>query len=538
MVGFADTDYHSQDDLRFIHDYCTITRNEGEVQCICDEKGHLHAIHTSSGIIGTHPDHDNIRDLCMAIEPLLENAKGSIVRTTIQPKYRLSKYCELPETWETLKIDTVIYPIFQGKLLCEFYNVTLHIEDIHQEPTCPQSASSPRFKPNRKAAYCTVDARTGLFLETSRTFETLINLEKSILMRSRCEELGMKDLLLLATLIADRKCFFQSHLRSDAGKHWFLSETIIIDERECIRIWCPENVVFPESHLTGSKLAKTYCDHWENKPERVLICDDNELLVDTCCSIMDWAGIHYNVASNGKEALHHLESGDYQCVFLDLNMPKLNGFDTARLIRQSKRSYRTIPLVAMTATPLSNADLSRQLKHFDSILQKPFDIEDVKVSIEQARSNVEMKKRVQSGFSDSTGNISNNGTQLHSDYEPTPFMVKFGNRNDILEDLRNHILSTLESNLAFLGKLAPATHQDHLKSVIQRTQSMAISIGAWKLSTHSGIFLEYLNHPEISELETTKESVIRCLEEAICFYNTVNWEQFISSGLLTQVLHH
>ena len=530
-----------------MRDYCTLTRQQGELQCICDEKGKLYALDTPKGIFEMDPGHHNMDQLCMGIEALLANAKGSIVRTSVSILEQMQRYLPAGSSIsDGNKVPAVIYPIFQGKLLCEFYNVTLHLDTdsvATPYPLYPEKREpNPRLsKRNAGIGYCIVDARTGLFLETNTLFQESVALDPAVLMRSRCEELGMKDLLLLATLNADRKCFFQAQFRANDNKHWFISESIIIDDRECIRIWSPKNVAFPESHLAGSELAKTYCSHWENKPARVLICDDNELLVDTCCSIMDWADIEYAVASNGKEALHHLESAEYHCVFLDLNMPKLNGFDTARLIRQSKRDYRSIPIIAMTATPLTDADLARQLKHFDAILQKPFDIEDVKTSVDQARRNLEMKQQIQRSHQAGQALAQADVTLLHQDYEPTPFMVQFSTRTEILEDLRKHILSTLESNLAFLEKLDARSHRDQLKALVQRSQSMAVSIGAWKLATHAGMIHEKLSHPPSDRNQTQdKEILMQCLEEALCFYNTVDWTVFIGSAhpvTATQACH-
>ncbi len=350
-------------------------------------------------------------------------------------------------------------------------------------------------------------------------------------MRSRCEEMGMKDLLLLATLNTDKKCFFQSQFRANGSKHWFISESFKVDDRECIRIWCPDNVAFPESHLAHMELSRNFCSLWENKPERVLICDDNKLLVDTCCSIMDWAGIHYDIASNGKEALQQLETNSYQCVFLDLNMPRLNGFDTARLIRQSKRNYQAIPIIAMTGTPLTEADLTRQLKHFDAILQKPFDIEDVKVSYDRALMHLEMKKRIFSPNSASPSEFSFSESLSHQDYEPTPFMVQFSERSQVLEDLRDHIVSTLENNLAFFEKTYSQNFPEELKPLVQRTQSMATSVGAWKLATHAGLLYEKLSQYPTENLNAASEGLIQCFEEALCFYNTVDWKNFLSSSI-------
>lgn len=527
MVGFATSSSRKAHDLKFMHDYCLLTRKGTEVQFICDERDRLYAVHTPYALNELNPSTHSLGTGLPEIASLLGNAKGSIVRTTLPVPASLNSY--VPEAFwmQSPILGVTLYPIFQGKMRCELYNVTLY-------PINPANASAnPHPDPaeglKSTIGNCLIDARTGLFLEANKAFQEVMGLDADHLFRARCEELGMSDLLLLATLNADRKCFFQSQFRASDVPRWFLSESCKLDDHECIRIWSPNQVSCPESHLVGFQLARTYCASWKDKPERVLICDDNELLLDTCCSIMDWAQIGYDVAHNGKEALQQLERQTYQCVFLDLNMPRLNGFDTARLIRKSRRDYRSIPIIAMTATPLTQADLARQLKHFDAILQKPFDVEDVKASVRQARERLDIQPNPEAGNPSNLPDRANPNAAAHAhdDYEPTPFMKRFCNRPEVMEGLRNHMLRTLESHLAFLETLEWGSADKAATSVVQQMQSMSISIGAWKLATHTGILHAHLLANSTPEtLDIARASVATCIEESLCFYNTVNWETF------------
>ena len=80
----------------------------------------------------------------------------------------------------------------------------------------------------------------------------------------------------------------------------------------------------------------------------VLVVDDlPEKLVATE-AILEDTGYEIVKAQSGREALRHLLERDFAVILLDVNMPDMDGFETAALIRQRKRSART-PIIFITA---------------------------------------------------------------------------------------------------------------------------------------------------------------------------------------------
>ena len=83
----------------------------------------------------------------------------------------------------------------------------------------------------------------------------------------------------------------------------------------------------------------------------------NQLVVVEQLKVMgyDVAAVH-----NGLEALKALESGDYDLVLMDCQMPELDGYDATRRIREGPEKNRRIPIVALTAHAMQE-DLDRCL---------------------------------------------------------------------------------------------------------------------------------------------------------------------------------
>ena len=112
---------------------------------------------------------------------------------------------------------------------------------------------------------------------------------------------------------------------------------------------------------------------------QVLLVEDNAINQIVATSVMESAGFHVEVASNGKEALELLQkSGDekaYSLVVMDCQMPEMDGFEATRHIRRGVggKQYREVPIIAMTANAMkSDKDMCLQAG-MDDFLTKPIE---------------------------------------------------------------------------------------------------------------------------------------------------------------------
>ncbi len=81
---------------------------------------------------------------------------------------------------------------------------------------------------------------------------------------------------------------------------------------------------------------------------RILIVDDDDRTALAVTQLLEELGQILVVARSGEEALRCLLHDDFAVILMDLNMPGMDGYETATLIRQRKRS-RHIPIVFLTA---------------------------------------------------------------------------------------------------------------------------------------------------------------------------------------------
>ena len=113
--------------------------------------------------------------------------------------------------------------------------------------------------------------------------------------------------------------------------------------------------------------------------KRVLLVEDNELNIEVAAELLDVVGIQVEQALNGKLAVESVlghEPNYYDLIFMDIQMPVMNGYEAARNIRFSgRKDLRTIPIIAMTADAFADDIRKAEEAGMDGHISKPVDIE-------------------------------------------------------------------------------------------------------------------------------------------------------------------
>src|SRR5690606_34343636 len=81
---------------------------------------------------------------------------------------------------------------------------------------------------------------------------------------------------------------------------------------------------------------------------RVLVVDDDAANLAVFEAILTDPGFELVTAQSGVEAMRHLLNAEFAAILLDINMPTLDGIQTAQLIRERERS-RDVPIIFITA---------------------------------------------------------------------------------------------------------------------------------------------------------------------------------------------
>ena len=123
----------------------------------------------------------------------------------------------------------------------------------------------------------------------------------------------------------------------------------------------------------------------------VLVVEDNEINWEVISTLLSMNGISSERAENGKAALELIadknNEGRYTIVFMDIQMPVMNGLDATRAIRKLDSDYaRNVPIVAMTADAFSENVTECLNAGMNGHIAKPIDINLVLTEIRKAKN--------------------------------------------------------------------------------------------------------------------------------------------------------
>ncbi len=118
---------------------------------------------------------------------------------------------------------------------------------------------------------------------------------------------------------------------------------------------------------------------------RILLLEDDELFCETLCDFLQEEDFFVRSVSNGQEALEEVYKNSFDLFLLDVKVPKINGFDFLKLLRDSGDETPAIFITSLT----SIESLSKGfLVGGDDYLKKPFELEELLIRI-----NALLKKR-------------------------------------------------------------------------------------------------------------------------------------------------
>ena len=109
----------------------------------------------------------------------------------------------------------------------------------------------------------------------------------------------------------------------------------------------------------------------------VLLVEDNELNREIAAELLKIMDISADYAENGKEAVDMFmasETGKYDVIFMDLQMPVMNGLEACRKIRKSGRADAGLPIFALTANAYKEDMQNSRDAGMDGHISKPVDI--------------------------------------------------------------------------------------------------------------------------------------------------------------------
>jgi two-component system, sensor histidine kinase and response regulator len=133
----------------------------------------------------------------------------------------------------------------------------------------------------------------------------------------------------------------------------------------------------PARHVPAEAPAGT-------RGRRILVVEDNPVNQEVVAAMLQKLDCDVQLASSGKEALEVLARSRYDLVFMDCQMPDLDGYETTRRLREWEllEGRARVPVIALTANALSGDAEKCLAAGMDRYLTKPMSIEQLRKALE------------------------------------------------------------------------------------------------------------------------------------------------------------
>jgi len=202
---------------------------------------------------------------------------------------------------------------------------------------------------------------------------------------------------------------------------------------------------------------------------QILLVEDNIINQEIFVGLLKNSGIKIDIANNGVEAIKMYEANEnkYELIFMDLQMPIMDGFEATKIIREESKD---IPIIALTANAM-NEDIARtKALGMQEHLNKPIEIDKIYATL---LKYISQKLHVQDG---SLANKEDTDIPPFKNIDTT-IGLKYlaNNKNLYLKILHAFYYDYKDLQLETL-------HQQELERVAHTIKGLSANIGALSLS--------------------------------------------------------
>ncbi|WP_051986236.1 response regulator [Pseudidiomarina salinarum] len=188
----------------------------------------------------------------------------------------------------------------------------------------------------------------------------------------------------------------------------------------------------------------------------VLLVEDNDINQHIAREMLEQAGLQVDVAKHGEEALARVAERDYALVFMDIQMPVMDGLTAAQRIR-SRYSYRQLPIIAMSANTSPEDVESSLAAGMQDHLSKPID--------EQLLYQAAEKWCLRGDYQNNAGT-----TTLEPQPAPVAGAINYPHHRDI--DFTG-AMNRLQHNVTLYVSLVERLHQDYQEAPLRVVDFLA-----------------------------------------------------------------
>jgi CheY-like chemotaxis protein len=112
---------------------------------------------------------------------------------------------------------------------------------------------------------------------------------------------------------------------------------------------------------------------------KALLAEDIAINQEIAMALLGEYNIELTVANNGAEVVDKYTKGKYDLIFMDIQMPIMDGIQATKEIRKLEKEGEHIPIIAMTANAMQDDRIATKEAGMDEHVSKPFEIKELNI---------------------------------------------------------------------------------------------------------------------------------------------------------------
>ena len=130
---------------------------------------------------------------------------------------------------------------------------------------------------------------------------------------------------------------------------------------------------------------------------KILVVEDNIVNQKVARAVFEWLGVELSIANNGEEAFNMRKKFAYDMIFMDCQMPVMDGYQASQGIREWEKKTQAphMPIIALTANAIEGDRQKCLDAGMDDYLSKPFNAEQIREKVEHwsAQTGIEAESK-------------------------------------------------------------------------------------------------------------------------------------------------
>lgn len=257
------------------------------------------------------------------------------------------------------------------------------------------------------------------------------------------------------------------------------------------------------SSLPRKKEENVFVKQFTDSSPRILLVDDNHINRNVASNILKKSGCEVIEAESGFEAIDKVQQGEYDLIFMDIQMPDMDGIEATKQIKSLHLTH-TPPVVAMTAYSMEE-DQARFLHNgLDDYIAKPIKANAL-IDKVKAWLNFELKPVGSDVFDEATEELVINQNTLNQLY-------KYGGK-ELIESVLLDFDKEATDQVKKVRKYYQGKEYKKMQSELHTLKGNAGTFGVEKLAMAARDLEKLLKEDKFENLEPQIAQLKSCLEE-------------------------